>query len=148
MIKVINEESYEWLLNIENIKSDYILKYIESYIEDIFNIKVDISDYNTEFDLDSSSLFGSIRKIIEKGNDYKVSKIVSDEELYFDKDYNSVNCKYDHQVSLIGDFEEYKYVFIVNVSDSLVNSLSDQELINLYKSDDEILLSLISDKKG
>lgn len=147
MIKVLNEESYEWLLNIDNLKSDYIMKFIESYVEEIFNVKIDITDYITEFDLDSSSLFGSIRKILEKSNDYKVSKIISDKKLYFNKDYDSINCKYIHQLSLIGDFEKYEYTLLVSIDNSLVNSLSDQELINLYKSDDEILLSIINDKK-
>lgn len=149
MIKVINEESYEWLLNIKNIKSDYIKKYIESYIEENFNIKIDITDSNTEFDLDSASLFGSIQKIIEDSkNKYKINKILSDTDVFYNKNYKSIKCKYNHNISLIGDFEKYEYLFIVSIDDSLYNSLSDQELINLYNEDDDILLSLINDKIG
>lgn len=148
MIKVINEESYEWLLNLKNIKSDYVKKYIELYIEDIFNIKIDLSDNNVEFDLDSAVMFGSIQNILDDKNRYKVSKNVQETDTYVDKKYISTKCKYDHEISLIGDFENYEYLFSVSINDSLSNLISDQELINLYKEDDEILLSLISEKKG
>lgn len=146
MIKIINE-NYEWLTNDNDIKNKYVQKVVEKYVEDNLNVEIDISDFTTQFDLDSSMLFGSTQNLLENSKFYKINKIISDEDTYFNKEYSSTKCEFDHSVSLIGDLENFEYSLIVSIDDSLSNTISDEELINLYDEDDDTLMSLLSDNK-
>ena len=145
MIKIINE-NYDWLTKDNDIKNKYVEKVVEKYVEDNLNVEIDISDFTTQFDLDSSTLFGSTQNLLENSKFYKVNKIISDEDTYFNKEYSSTKCEFDHSVSLIEDLENFEYSLIVSIDDSLSNTISDEELINLYNEDDDTLMSLLSDR--
>lgn len=150
------DNDYSWLLSRNDIKEDYIKLYLENYIYILFNLISDSDWYKNDsnllclvYDLEDSSEYGDIKDLIDSSSKYSLTKDRGSTDVYFDKVYSSTDSDIPHTINLIGDLEDYKYKVILSLTkEDIEELLPDERLIELYKEDNEILMELLSSKKG
>lgn len=149
------DNDYSWLLSKNNIKEDYVRLYLENYIYILFNLISNSDWYRNDsnllclvYDLEDSSEYGDIKDLVDSSSKYTISKDRGSTDVYYDKVYSSTDSDIPHTINLIGDLEDYKYKLILTLREDIEELLPDERLIELYKEDNEILMELLSSKKG
>lgn len=142
-MKVLKENDvYDWLLLIPNIKKEYIKRYIQEYIKSLIKVDYKVSDFNTESKLSDASVFGKIYDTLDTNSMYQIISNNSDGGMYIDNEYASLNCTFKHIIRLVGDFEYSTYTMGVEILAS-DKDITDSTIIKLYDSGDKIINNII-----
>lgn len=149
MIRLIKEDpniDYSWLLDKPNIRVDYAKLYLENYIYNHFNI----ISYNKwqKYHNDELVFYYNIndtelRRVYRELKNSTVYKFL-DSNTGIDTYFNS-SSDIPHELSVDMNNKCIK----VSVRKSNIEVIiSDQYLINLYNDENDILMKLLSSKKG